>query len=266
MRQFTFVAVVALTWGMQTGVAYAAADWWDHLSGPGPFRGTYLEYRFLCVSNTADQINPKTRAASLEEGTVEFTKLWPWQRSASVVALFNPPDIRRRQEALNASTEQDLTKLRKAQASLDCESDQRLRGYFIFTYRRLVSLENDLVLADDNQVHIQGFDVAYVARLNRALDFGVGLGLNRFDGAAFDTFDRISVTPSLTYAPLGTGGYGPRTHVLKVEVSARAFLGGFKAADFCNQPGARCIDPTWRSRIDIVPTIRLVIDPSLFRW
>ncbi len=64
--------MVAIAWGMQAGASFAAADWWDHLSGPGPFRGTYLEARFLCVSNLTDQVNPKTLLESrdLKDGTV----------------------------------------------------------------------------------------------------------------------------------------------------------------------------------------------------
>jgi hypothetical protein len=258
--------MVGIAWGMQAGVSSAAADWWDHLSGPGPFRGTYLEARFLCVSNSADQgkRKPGLESTILREGTVYSTWVRPWERTGSALALLNPPHISDRQQALDGNTVLDLPQRRKAQARLDCESDQRLRGYFMFIYRRLVSLNNDLVSAEDTKVHIRAYDVAYFARLNRALDFGVALGLNHFEGAAFRTFDRISVTPSLSYALFGTGGYGPRTHALKVEASARVFLRDFKAQDFCNQGRATCTDPTWRSGIDIVPMVRFVIDPSVF--
>jgi hypothetical protein len=237
-------------------VSFAESDWLDRASGPGPFKGFYLHYRFLCLPKTTDN-------------QLTFKWLTPWDRTAS--ALNAPVTAVRLARGATLQTESKT-------ADDACKSDTGVRGYFELTYRRAVSLENDVV-ANHSQVHLVSYEVAYVERFSRAFDFSLGTGLNYIDPRrrgwdgeldtsgepdAFTPFRRISVTPSVIYSPLASGGEGPRAHLIRVQAGVTIFLRGFHAQDFCNTGVTRCLDPSWSTHgADVVPMVRAIFDGSL---
>jgi hypothetical protein len=264
MRIVRFAIAFGIAWMMQTGVSFAEKDWLDHLSGPGPFNGYFFNYRFLCVSNSRDYVNfPRVAGqppvAVPDEPKVAVTFLFPWDRTASFLAvpalLFkagHSPEV----PAAAASN--------RTQAAYACKSDREVRGYFEWTYRWASSVENRLVVADDNKVHLTSLDIAYVGRFDHGLDMRLALGSNWFHGDAFEKFRRMSVTPSIAFSPFALAGEGPRAHLLKIEAGGTLFLRGFQATEFCNRGTAKCVDPSWQSNVEFVPMLRVLFDPSLF--
>jgi hypothetical protein len=257
------IVAFAIAWSLQIGVSFAEDDYLDRASGPGPFKGMYLHYRFLCVSRDDTQPNP------------DFVLLTPWERTASALNLpvalihkYTPGSNYNGEAALNATD-----------ARGHCRADDKnVRGYFELTYRRAASQENDLV-GPQSQVHIASYEIAYIDRFTRPLAFSIGTGLNWFDARAtpwfrpwdseddksleFKSFRRISITPSLIFSPLATAGNGPRAHLIRVQAGATIFVRGFHAQDFCNGT-ARCLDPTWETHgADVIPMVRAIIDGSL---
>ena len=261
----------AIAWTAQVGVSFAEANWWDHLSGPGPFKELFLGYRFLCVSSSVTQQGfPETRALRNnrtdqpepydEQPDVLFTKLLPWERTATLVPRHAPlvPPF----DPTEVTTFAQVRQYRKLAAAADCKRDERLLGYVRVNFRWAVSVQNDLV-AGDPEVHVRGFDVAYVDRIKGPFDISYAVGFNRFSGSSFESFDRISVSPSLEYAPFATRGGGPRAHALKVIAGTMTFLKGFKASDFCNRNEARCLNPRWRTGVELIPHIAVIVDLSM---
>lgn len=249
------IVAFGIAWSLQAGVSFAESDWLDRASGPGPFKGFYLHYRFLCLPKTTDN-------------QLTFRWLTPWDRTASAL---NAP-ITAVRLARRATLQQESTTADGA-----CKTDMGVRGYFELTYRRAVSQANDLV-AQHSQVHVAGYEIAYIDRFSRAFDFSLGTGLNWFDSSstswfrpwdaddeslAFKSFRRISVTPSIVFSPLATAGEGPRAHLIRIQAGATVFLRGFHAQDFCNGT-ATCLDPTWQTHgADVIPMVRAIVDGSL---
>ena len=261
----------AIAWTAQAGVSFAEANWWDHLSGPGPFKELFVGYRFLCVSSSVTQqgfpetrvlVNDRTKDLESyeEQPDVLFTKLLPWERTASLIPRHAPPVPRFDSDAIR--TFADVRQYRKRAAAADCKRDERLLGYVRANARFAVSVQNDLV-AGDSPVHVWGFDLAYVDRIKGPFDISYAVGFNHFFGPSFESFDRISVSPSLEYAPFATHGGGPRAHALRVIAGTMTFLKGFKASDFCNRNEARCLTPRWRTGVELIPHIAVVVDLSM---
>lgn len=271
MRGIRFAIAFAVAWSLQAGVSFAAADWLDKLSGPGPFKELFTGYRFGCIAAGEDQ---KPR----------FTWLKPWERTATVVPRGVPilqDEIdkleRRKGGAANVSTEDR----RKAEASVACRSDQKVRGYVIATYffkhgvdgYKNGTDDNDLVAGgtDVKHVGIQGFDLAYFDRLG-AFDLGLGFGFKHFTGLAFGSFTEAYLAPSLEFAPGAIASDAPSAHVVKLTLGAKIFLGGFESSNFCKPERSTtehpftCANPTWRTpgHYEVVPTIGFIIDTSLF--
>ena len=280
MRSIRFAVACWIAWSLQGGVSFAMEDWLDKLSGPGKFREEFIGYRFVCLSHSRDQtdfgkvpvIDSRTNMPFVEaEGEVHVTWLTPLDRTATIVWARAPelvkPDV---------TTPDTLKAYRKRAAAIDCKRDQRLRGYAIVTLHRAVTDNNDLVAGTDDakNVIIKGFDVGYVSRLSGAIDIGLAIGYNHFSGPAFGSFNKASITTSLDFAPFAIASDDPRAHLVKLTVGGKMFLGGFEASDFCKpevaralNPAASCANTTWRSygSYEIVPTIGVILDPSLFR-
>ena len=72
--------------GFQTGTSFAAADWLDKLSGPGPFHSSRklvfeTSYRFMCVTaKPADNGNTV-------DNDYHVSWLYPWEGSALSVGV-----------------------------------------------------------------------------------------------------------------------------------------------------------------------------------
>ena len=263
MRITRFIILFGIAWTMQAGVCLAVDDWLDKLSGPGPFNGPFIGYRFMCATNFADQENfGRLSANETSEGHVTWLK--PWDRTATIVPRRAPDEL----TALSSPDAATLRRYREGTADVDCKRDQRLRGYLILTLRRYTTDKNELVIgdADTRKVTIKAFDVGYVNRLNGALDVNVAIGFNRFSGPAFASFNRYSGTYALEFAPFAVASDDPRAHAVKVTVGGKMFYGEFTAADFCNPEKAKCANTTWRSNghYELVPTIGLILDTSVW--
>ncbi len=270
MKAVRFVLVLVIAWGMQSGVSYAMADWLDKLSGPGPFRGWTVSYRFLCVTNTADQTSFRkvsiTDATLDEQGRTVATWLGPHERTAFVVPRRapmvdqNPPSM---------LTEAGLRDYRKGVAETDCKRDQRLRGYVSVTAGLYNSYENQLFPNDlsnhDHRVRISELSVTYTRRLQKALDVYAGVGISRFSGPAFDTFYHGSFTPlGLEFAPVALKNDGTTSRVLKFGVALTTFFPGFDSHDFCNPDIVSCagIRADFKSRAELIPKLSVTVDVS----
>ena len=125
MRTVRLFTAFALACWLQAGVASAAADWLDKLSGPGPFAGVHFGYRFQCLSNG------------------EWVSLAPWDTGGGFVSTGRRPGIR------PAATAQD-------QARDNCNNDQSVNAFATLTVARLTSRENTLFPADPEADQFQG--------------------------------------------------------------------------------------------------------------
>jgi len=257
----------AVAWSLQTGVSFAEADWLDRASGPGPFKGFFVHYRLLCVSG--EQPKPVQPAPN---GDIHFTFLTPFDRTASALHLLAV-----------AAGKRDEVNLASNDPKTACRSDNRNgRGYFEVVYNRLASVSNELVEGGP-QVHILSYEAAYVSRLTRAFDVRLALAKNHIDPHrrgwfgdfdkdkaqdAFNSFTRMSVSPSVIWSPLAMGGDSKWAHLVQVQGGVTIFVGGFHAQDFCNTGVKRCLDPTWETHgSDVIPMARLLIDASqLLPW
>ena len=267
-RAIRCIVAFAVAWSFQAGVSFAEADWLDRASGFGPSKGFYVHYRFLCVTNPS--------------ANVQFVWLDPFDRSASMLNAAS--ELGRWIHAkASRTTYQTLVKPPAAaevheQAAYDCKSDGYVRGYFELLYRRAVSLENDVV-ANRSQVHLSGYEVAYVDRFSEPFDFSMGVGwnnidarptdwftftkLDRADQDAFTSFRRVFVTPSLIWSPFASAGKHPYAHLIRVQAGATVFLRGFHAREFCNTGVTACVDPAWQTHgADVIPMVRFMIDAS----
>jgi len=165
------------------------------------------------------------------------------------------------------------------EAGYPCKSDTGVRGYLQLVIRRAVSIENETVV-EHPQVYLASYEFAYVDRLSQSFDVSLAAGVNFFDDRhrswwtgqvesedgpqAFKSFKRMSVTPSVIFAPLARAINGPRGHLFTVQAGATIFLKGFHAQDFCNPPVTTCADPGWHTLGgDLVPMVRVLLDGSL---
>jgi hypothetical protein len=80
---------------------------------------------------------------------------------------------------------------------------------------------------------------------------------------SFASFIRLSLSSSLEIAPFARGAGGPRAHALRLVAGTTTFLKGFKASDFCNRNQARCVNPRWRTGVELIAHVAVVIDLSL---
>jgi hypothetical protein len=232
----------------QTGTSFAASDWLDRLSGPGPFRSYVgLTYRFLCVTNgrtlrTTPGLPPLT-ASDVTDSEGYFTWLHPFEPSASVISVVDTDKLR--ESALTTSR----SLLQRSNATPDewkpvanalCRSDERVKGYASISVRHFKSIENNLFARDPKnelyQVRLFDADVTYTARVNRAMSIGAGAGAFWFSGDSFDTFHRATVTPVIVEAaPFAAAGDRLKYRFLRLYGAYTMIVGQLDAADFCSR-------------------------------
>jgi hypothetical protein len=260
--------------GFQTGTSFAAADWLDKLSGPGPFRSYLgLTYRFLCVANAGDvrtlpELDPSVPQRTDSEGF--FTWLHPFQPSAGIISVADADD--RRMDAVTAAQPlvrgiingQTITadQWKPAAAKL-CQADERARGYASFTARWYKSVENNLFQRDPEnplyEVRLLDTEFAFTARLNRGLAVGGGAGVFWFSGDAFDSFRRATVTPILVEGfPVAAAGDRLKYRFIRLYGAYTMILGKLDESDFCTR--GKCSRPApfhvanefvWRYGVDV---------------
>jgi hypothetical protein len=237
MRIMRVIVISAFVFGLQGGVAVAAVDWLDKLSGPGPFRGLYKTYRFFCVSKISNQpnfgrvLNPGGPTTFVQEtDKVVHTWLLPIDAASGIInwkPLAAEPSI----TATN----------RESVARSDCHADRRVTAYADVTLGRYWSLENALFSHDDpeadrHQVRVFDLRWSYTARVHPAVDIGAGLGFDWFSGDEFETFSRLAVTPlHVRYSPFASLGDNVKYRIFRVEVGLSTFNKGFDQDDFCNR-------------------------------
>jgi len=260
-RAIRCIVAFGVAWSLQAGVSFAESDWLDRASGPGPFKGLFFHYRFLCVSKG----EPQT-AQAIQKGDIHLQGLTPFDRTASALHL------------VGALFDKQPVDLNNAEKETACKSDNRfVRGYFEIVYNRMASVSNDLVEGGP-QVHILSYEAAYVSRVSHAFDVRLALANNHFDPHrrgwfgefdadashdAFKSFSRMSFSPSVIWSPIAMGGDSRWAHVVQVQGGVTVFVGGFHAQDFCNTGVRRCLDPAWQTHgADVIPMARLLIDLS----
>jgi hypothetical protein len=287
MRAVRFMLAVAIAWGAQAGVSFAEANWWDHLSGPGPFVGVFADYRFLCISDSSNQKTFRrvtvsdAPPAEPETGETEFTWLsvrdrtagpWVWKRTPE-------PDV----AVLDSYTSESLRNYRKQQAAVDCKNDQNVRSYMFAGARFDWAYKNNLVPSNDDPLCAQSqqsrdncdtlrpvrvftYEVGYVFRLAHGFGIGDTVELHQFWGPAFRTFYRGSVTPLIEFAPYAAKGRtGPQAYKVRITAGASFFPRGFDSTDFCNRTTVSCAPiKAWKSTTEVVPRIAIVFEPAFF--
>jgi hypothetical protein len=243
----------AIAWAAQVGVSFAANDWLDHLSGPGPFQGWQFSYRFLCFTDPSNSMFANA-SATPDPGEVR-TWLKPWNRTALPLPIGptipNAPGI--------------STPDKKTAGDLLCKRDTQVRGYATFTYRHDWSYRNELV-PGDSQVKIDAYEFEYTRRVG-AFDFTEGIGVNQFYGPAFERFSRVSVTPAIGFSPGAIFRDGPKTHGVTVWVGGSAFLYGFDSDKFCSPKKQSCEGvPKWSTDTEFVLRLWVTVNPALWWW
>ena len=258
MKTARVCVALAVAWCMQVGVAHAYVDFWDRLSGPGPFVGFVIPYRFLCVSQGSDQARfRQPPGASTQPDETFATWIGPFDAASNFIPVRTPPS-----GAANA----------REQARLDCLHDERLRGYSILTTTFFGSTSNRLFPSDpDNSrygVRITHVEWAYAIRLHDTLDVSAAVGFSRFSGEVFDPFWRPSLTPIVVrFAPLAFKWPNQKGRSLKIALGLVTHFDGFDAADFCNIDAVTCanVDTSFRSNRERILRVGVEINPVWFR-
>jgi hypothetical protein len=200
--------VCLIAWAWPCGVAHAAqADWWDRLSGPGPFWGLSEDIRFLCMP-------------------VDSKPVWlaPWDPASSDIARA----FSRRQPPIHPSTNPTPTPYDQ------CFFDtSKVRSFASITpafgharHNRLFSVKDDAGNPHEGRVEMYQVVGAYTVR-DRRLALSTGFGVRIFEGSGFDTFARP------IWAPV-TASVVVRQSRPKLKLSASVdTLLNFSNADFC---------------------------------
>lgn len=241
----------AIAWAAQVGVSSAEANWWDHLSGPGPFWGGFVDYRFGCFSSIARNPDRPDQQETL------FTFLKPGDRTAL-------PWVRKRP----APMAQPSTADRKALAANQCKRDE-LHDSLILSLQWAQSYSNEVTPrnrdGDEARVRITGIELGHVRRLRRGWSLRNSFGINRFSGDQFTTFYNGSNTIAVEFAPYAVDDISASRWV-KLVMGATVLYGGFEATAFCNrlETNPQCADIAPRHfGTEVIPIVKFVIDPSL---
>ena len=234
MRLMRVIVLATFVFCLSGGVAFAAVDWLDKLSGPGPFRGLFKTYRFLCVSNTSNQQNfgqvmdaSSQFVPETERRVVEW--LTPIDAGAGLVSFKRLE----REPALTVAN-------REAVARSGCRADRKVSAYADFTVARYRSLENALFSQDPgakrHQVRIWDLKWTYALRVHPVVDIGASIGKHWYSGDEFETFSRTEFVPLLVqYSPLASLGDDVRYRIVRFQVAMITFDDGFTERDFCNR-------------------------------
>ena len=219
-------------WALSGGISHAAeADWWDRLSGPGPFGGVSETIRFLCVS-TVDGESAATWLAPSDPGSNSIAQLVNLLKRAP-----QPPGI--------------------SAAKQNCRSDEKIRGYaavtpaWYFSYRNhLYGVQNGTRL-DEGRVYLFPIIGSYTIRPFTRLDLSTGFGVTIFEGEGFDTF----VRPTWKAVEVR---YIIKPRLFAIAASINTHL-NFSNADFCTaqtvcNPGSLS---TGEDK-EIIPQVKLI--------
>jgi hypothetical protein len=183
--------------------------WLEKLSGPGPFFGVEVNYRYYCRVSDA-QVSPRgTWMGVLEPGggIVNFGRM---------AANYQ-----------NATTSKEL-----------CKADHKVRAYGTVGVHYYRSLQNDLAVnPDEDAVRILGGDWKWSIRLDEAIDLSTGAGVSVFFGDGFDAFARVRWQPlEVRYYPFVVDRDrhdNLRRRALYVTAGVLTFLPGFDERNFC---------------------------------
>ena len=242
MLRVCLVAAIACI--LHATTAYAAADWLDKLSGPGPFKGTYwwlptLTYRFMCIG-----AKPTRNPAGKATNEYFVSGLFPWEGAAMSVGDKTGGSLSPRE---SLSIDAAANRPGDADAHTSCAADTSrmgvaLKGYMQVRFSSLKSIRNDLYGVGNSdprvQVRLESADLMYFARIHDTLDIGTGLGVATFHGDAFDTFERFQLIPvEVSFSPLAVFGDDLTYRWVKVVVNMRTFAPRMTQEDFCR---SRC--------------------------
>ena len=206
-KALTMTVACLLAWSLQGGTAAAAEGWLDRLSGPGPFeaewgKGPYT-VRLFCWRD--------------QNGGIDFE-----------------PAILKGGECVKFSDGRTMK-----------PSD--LRAYLQLRYTHWLSTRNDLfrdVTRADEDLHrvtLDSTEFTLFVHAGRAIDVGVGAGIEVFSGKAFDTFRRWSVKPlDVSIAPIAAFTDTKWGRLVEVTVNTRAFE-ELNERDFCRDQFCRGI-------------------------
>jgi hypothetical protein len=279
MKAARLCVAFAIAWSMQMGTSYALEDWLDKLSGPGPFWGLSVPYRFVCFSKSNDQTDfrrvPAVAAFDtdpLTDNQTFVTWMTPSQQAAGIVPWTIPKAVTAPAAAAILSAQEQRT-YRENQAHRDCYIDQRVNSYVTLSPGFYRSFKNRLFPADpkndDYRVTILRLDAMYTFRLNRVVDIAAGVGVGRFSGEVFNSFTRASLTPIYVYfAPIAFHRDSQISRALRFGIGLSTYVGDFSASDFCNKSGVSCagIDASFVSEKERLLKWSIDVDPVLFLY
>jgi hypothetical protein len=210
--------------------AEASAEWdiaWlDKLSGPGPFRGWAVNYRFHCLTHPTVTDQPASERRAW---------LKPWEPGAGIV----PPIRRSSSGGFNSRLQ--VAAAADAMPRDKCRADKQILQYSTIAFTDQYSKDNVLVIdpARDG-VTVRAVDFRHAFRVDKAFDvmFGGGIAIFTGEGDAFDTFAQLRLALvdarwyPLAHRDLGDSG---RYRWLMVGWGVSQFVPGFAADAFCGR-------------------------------
>jgi hypothetical protein len=217
------VLVPAALWG---------GGWLERLSGPGPFWGQVIDYRFLCVA--APDAKDQSSTPDPPPGRILTRELHDRVWLTGAGCYFLGPDDKRLEVGIDAGF------LRSSSNVLDYSNRPGLTD-------------------DDKDVGLRTFSVTADFRVNRVVDVGAAIGRGSFrspDSNLFPSFSRTMTQPvRLTVRPLAILSNSRRAEALVMRFDATKFHGTFTANDFGAVPGS-FTEPgeiTWAWSIRVEP-------------
>jgi hypothetical protein len=219
--------------------------WLERLSGPGPFKGWTLDYRFACLTAPGPAAEVKAIQDRRDRNSWADKLRWPDENdSYGYLSLVGCHFL-----------DSDQPRL-----------DFGLQFAPLHSIDNLLEYDDEPPLSDaDKQVNIRMFMLTADIRVNRVLDVGAAIGRARFspggDAALFNNFSRTVTQPMrLTTRPLTVFGTDRRLEVLVVRFDATKFHGKFIDLDFGATAG------TFSERGEIIWNWSILVDPTALFW
>jgi hypothetical protein len=223
--------------------AYYDFPWIEKFSGPGPFFGVEVGYRFLCRAQP-DPANADVTETVFLKPSNPGAGLWPGRV---------PDDATLR--AANTPA---------ARALQLCSADRAVRSHATAAFHFLRSVRNDLIrdkAFDD--VTITGASVAYGVRIHPSLDLSSSIGFSMFSGDAFDRFTRLRLVPvDLKFYPFAGGRDALRNRAFAVTAGVVMYVPGFEQSDFCQLPNpeVQCANPDFSEAPELLMKAGVAVD------